>query len=283
MIYVLLPAYNEEDALRPMMEKIAGVMAEMRMPYRVVIVNDGSKDATPQILEELRSHYPLDILTHKYNRGLGETERDGMEAIAEVAAPGDIIVRMDCDDTHDPSYIPAMVAKIREGYEVVTTSRYAPGGGQVGVDWYRRLISRGANLLMKAVFPIRGVKEYSCGYRAYRVALVQDALAIFGNRFIDLKGLGFTSTVEKLVKCKMMGARVAEVPFVLRYDRKQSVSKVVTSVTTLGYLMLIAKNVAFWGGLGSQWKRQIEERKRRVYAPDGRLLETAGRDSACAE
>ncbi len=283
MIYILLPAYNEEDALRPMMGKIEGVMAEMRMPYRVVIINDGSKDATPQILEELRAHYPLDVITHRYNRGLGETERDGMEAIAEVAAPGDIIVRMDCDDTHDPKYIPAMVAKIREGYEVVTTSRYAPGGGQVGVDWYRRLISRVANLLMKVVFPIPGVKEYSCGYRAFRVALVQDALAIFGNRFIDLKGLGFTSTVEKLVKCKMMGARVAEVPFILRYDRKQSVSKVVTSVTTLGYLMLIAKYVVFWGTIGQSWKSQIAERKRRVYGPDGRLLETAGRDSACAE
>lgn len=273
MIYLLLPAYNEEQALRPMMEKIAGVMAEMRAPYRVVVVNDGSKDHTGEILRELAGRYPIDVIAHKYNRGLGETARDGFEYIAEIGAPEDIVVRMDCDDTHDPKYILALVAKIREGYEVVTTSRYVKGGGQIGVDLYRRTISRCANLLLKFFFPIRGLKEYTCGYRAYRVALIQDAIAIFGNQFIDLKGMGFTGTIEKLIKCKMMGARVAEVPFVLRYDQKLSTSKVVTSITTLGYLVLIAKYCVFWGSIGQRWKHEINERKRRVYAPDGRLLD----------
>jgi dolichol-phosphate mannosyltransferase len=156
----------------------------------------------------------------------------------------------------------------------VIASRYAPGGGQIGVDWYRRTISRIANLLMKMVFPIRGVWEYTCGFRAYRVSLIQDAMQIFGNRFIDLKGMGFTGTVEKMIKCKMMGAQVTEVPFVLRYDNKMSSSKVVTSITTLGYLTLIAKYLYPWGSIGQEWKHQIEERKLRVYREDGRLLES---------
>ena len=180
---------------------------------------------------------------------------------------------MDCDDTHDPKYIPAMVAKLKEGYEVVTASRYVPGGGQLGLNLYRRTISRVANLLLKIIFPIPGLKEYTCGFRAYRAALIQDAIAIFGNYFIDLKGMGFTGTVEKLIKCKMMGARVGEIPFVLRYDQKMSSSKVVTSLTTLGYLVLIAKYIYPWGDLGTEWLRKIEERKQRVYASDGQLLE----------
>jgi len=279
MIYVLLPAYNEEDALPRLVERIDTVMRAMPSPYRVVVVNDGSRDRTAQILAELSARYPLEALTHKHNRGLGETARDGFEHIAEHAAPGDIIVRMDCDDTHDPRYIPPMVAKLNEGYEVAIASRYAPGGGQVGVDAYRRTISRIANLLLKTVFPITGVWEYTCGFRAYRAALIQDAIAIFGNRFIDLKGMGFTGTVEKIIKCKLMGARVAEVPFVLRYDRKLSTSKVVTSITTLGYLMLIAKYSVFWGEFGREWKRQIAERKRRLYGADGRLLAPVQRPS----
>jgi len=279
MIYVLLPAYNEEDALPPLVQRIDTVMRGMPSPYRVVVVNDGSRDRTAQILAELSARYPLEALTHKHNRGLGETARDGFEHIAEHAAPGDIIVRMDCDDTHDPRYIPPMVAKLNEGYEVAIASRYAPGGGQVGVDAYRRTISRIANLLLKTVFPITGVWEYTCGFRAYRAALIQDAIAIFGNRFIDLKGMGFTGTVEKIIKCKLMGARVAEVPFVLRYDRKLSTSKVVTSITTLGYLMLIAKYSVFWGEFGREWKRQIAERKRRLYGADGRLLAPVQRPS----
>jgi dolichol-phosphate mannosyltransferase len=272
MIYILLPAYNEEKALEPLIAKIQTAMDNMRSAYTVVVVNDGSHDDSDRILAKLRERYPIEVITHKYNRGLGETARDGFEYVAEVGSPDDVVVRMDCDDTHDPNYIPTMVEKLKEGYEAVIASRYAPGGGQIGVDWYRRAISRIANLLMKIVFPIPGVWEYTCGYRAYRVSLIQDALEIFGNRFIDLKGMGFTGTVEKMIKCKMMGARVAEVGFVLRYDQKMSTSKVVTSITTLGYLMLIAKYVVFWGDLGQQWKRMIAARKQSVYGLDGNIL-----------
>lgn len=279
MIYILLPAYNEEDALAPLMEKLQRALGPAGLAYRVVVVNDGSRDRTGEILDELSHRHPIHVLTHKYNRGLGETARDGFEYIAETGSPDDVVVRMDCDDTHDPKYIPSLIAKLGEGYEVAVASRYVPGGGQLGLDWYRRTISRCANLLLKAVFPIPGVKEYTCGFRAYRVALIQDAIEIFGNRFIDLKGMGFTGTVEKMIKCRMMGARVGEVPFVLRYDQKMSASKVVTSITTLGYLVLIAKYCVYWGDIGREWKRKIGERKQRVYATDGRLAQPVLRSS----
>ena len=272
MIHVLLPAYNEEQALRPMAEKIDAVMREMGAAYRIVVVNDGSKDATGEILRELSATYPIHVITHRYNRGLGETARDGFEYLAETSAPDDVIVRMDCDDTHDPKYIPAMVAKLREGYEVVTTSRYVPGGGQMGLDWYRRTISRCANLLLKSCFNIPGLKEYTCGYRAYRASLIKDAIELFGNSFIDLKGMGFTGTIEKLIKCKILGASVGEVPFVLRYDQKQSASKVVTSLTAMGYLVLIIKFVYPWGDMNRRWLERGRERRKRLYGPDGLLI-----------
>jgi dolichol-phosphate mannosyltransferase len=176
---------------------------------------------------------------------------------------------MDCDDTHDPRYILEMVGKLAAGYEVVIASRYAPGGGQIGVNWYRRTISRCANLLMKTCFPMPGIWEYTSGFRAYRVALIQDAIAIFGNQFIDLKGMGFTGTVEKLIKSRMMGARVTEHGFVLRYDQKSGPSKVLTSLTTLGYLVLIAKYIVAWGDLGVLWKQRAGERRATAYGPDG--------------
>ncbi|MCC6968434.1 MAG: glycosyltransferase [Nitrospira sp.] len=267
MIHIVLPAYNEEAALRPLLAKIDKTMNEQGWPYRVVIVNDGSQDRTGEILEELRTRYPMHVIGHRYNRGLGETIRDGFEYVGDVAAPDDILVRMDCDDTHEPKHIAEMVKKLNEGYEVVTTSRYAPGGGQTGLDWYRRTISRCANLLFKFVFPVPGLKEYTCGYRAYRVGILQDALHIFGNKFIDLKGLGFTGTLEKLIKFRMLGARIGEVPFVLRYEQKLSTSKVVTSITTLGCFILIIKHCRNWGGNeGVRWARLIKERQQRVAA-----------------
>lgn len=273
MIYILLPAYNEVDALRPLTEKIDATMRGAGLAYQVVAVDDGSRDGTGALLEELRQRLPIHVITHKVNRGLGETIRDGLEYVAEVGGRGDVVVRMDCDDTHEPRYIVEMVEKLRAGYEVVIASRYAPGGGQIGVDWYRRTISRCANLLMKTCFPMRGVWEYTSGFRAYRVALIQDGLAIFENRFIDLKGMGFTGTVEKLIKCRMLGARVTEHGFVLRYDQKSGPSKVLTSLTTLGYLVLIAKYIVAWGDLGTLWKQRARERRATAYRADGMPVE----------
>lgn len=283
MIYVLLPAYNEEDALEPLAEKIDAVMRELDADYEIVVVNDGSRDRTAEILADLSRRYPLHAITHRINRGLGETARDGFEHVAEVGQRSDVVVRMDCDDTHDPRYIIRMVERLREGYEVVIASRYAPGGDQIGLDWYRKTISRCANLLMKTMFPIAGVWEYTSGFRAYRVGLLQDAIALYGNQFIDLKGMGFTGTVEKLIKFRQMGARIGEIGFVLRYDQKRSTSKVVTSLTTLGYLTLIAKFVIPWGDLGRYWKQKGIERRRTAYDANGQPLETIDIKRACVE
>jgi len=271
MIFVLLPAYNEEEALQPLLEKIDERLTEVGYRYRVVVVNDGSSDGTADELVRLSERFPIDVITHRFNRGLGETARDGFEHVAEIGGRDDVVVRMDCDDTHDPKYIPAMVAKLNEGYEVVTTSRYARGGGQIGVNLYRRTLSRCANLLLKTCFPVRGLKEYTCGYRAYRVSFLHDALSIFGNQFIDLKGMGFTGTVEKMIKARLMRARVGEVPFTLRYDLKPGISKVATNITTLGYFVLIAKYIVYWGDIGKEWKRRIGERYPEVYDESGKL------------
>lgn len=216
MVFVLLPAYNEELALPPLLEKIDDRLNAAGYRYRVVVVNDGSSDGTAEVLEELSERYPIHVITHRYNRGLGETARDGFEYIADAGDPDDLVVRLDCDDTHDPKYIPSMIEKLNEGYEVVTASRYVKGGGQIGVNLYRKFISRCANLLLKTVFPVRGLKEYTCGFRAYRISWLHDALAIFGNQFIDLKGMGFTGTVEKMIKARLMRAKVGAVPSTLR-------------------------------------------------------------------
>ncbi len=234
-VWIMLPAYNEENSIPLMFPKIDKVLEGKGLDYRIVVIEDGSVDGTAQVLEKMRVDYPLDIVTHKINRGLGETERDVFEYVAEHADDDDIIVRLDCDDTHEPKYILALIDKLNQGYDVVNTSRFQPGGGQRGVNAYRAFISYGANLFMKLIFNIQGVRDYSCGFRAYRVMVIKDAVRIFGNGFIQLKGLGFTATLETIVKLKLLGCRFAEVPFVLRYDKKVSPSKMISSITTLRY------------------------------------------------
>ena len=255
MILILLPAYNEEESLPLLMPKLQNTLIEMGEDFKILVCNDGSRDRTQELLEEYAASTSLEIIQHKINRGLGEAIRDLIERAAEITKPGDVIVRLDCDDTHEPEYIPSLVAKVRDGFDVVIASRFEPGGGQAGVSRHRAFISRSANLFMKVFFPIPGLKEYSCGFRGYRAEKIEEAISFYGNNFIQLKGLGFTCTLEKLVKLKLIGAKFGEVPFMLRYDQKQSDSKMVTSITTLGYLVMTLLYHWPWGG----WRTAIRD------------------------
>jgi dolichol-phosphate mannosyltransferase len=238
MIWIVLPAYNEEASLPKLLPKIDAAMRERKADYRMIVVNDGSTDRTGEILAECAKSLPLQVFTHPLNRGLGETERDGFELAASASGPDDVIVRVEGDDTHDPQYIFTLIEKLGEGFDVVNTSRFQPGGTQLGVSSYRAFISRCANVFMSVVFPVPNVRDFSCGFRAYRARVVQDAVSVFGNDFVQLRGLGFTSTLEMVVKLHLLGCRCAEVPFVLRYDQKKSASKMVSSITALGYLIM---------------------------------------------
>ena len=256
MIIILLPAYNEQESLPQLIPKIEKTLLLFKEDYKIIVCNDGSTDRTQAILEEYSTHLPIEIIHHRINRGLGESCRDLFERAALIANTGDVLVRLDCDDTHEPEFIPEIIRKIRSGYDVVIASRFASGGGQMGVNRYRAFISWGANLFMKIFFPIEGLKEYSCGFRGYSADKIKEAIAFYGNNFIQLKGLGFTCTLEKLVKLKMINARFSEVPFVLRYDQKQSASKMVGSVTTLGYVVMTLLYHWPWGG----WRTSIKKR-----------------------
>lgn len=254
MIWIVLPAYNERESLPHLLPKIDRAMREHALDYRLVAVDDGSRDGTGDILVGFSDSLPLDVVTHPINRGLGETERDGFEFVAARCAPSDVIVRVEGDDTHDPQYILTLIRKLDEGFDVVNTSRFQPGGSQRGVSTYRAWISRAANLFMRVLFPIPNVRDFSCGFRAYRAQVIQDAVAVYGNHFIQLRGLGFTSTLEMLVKLHLLGCRCAEVPFVLRYDQKASESKMVSGVTALGYLIMALLYHWPFGGWSTQYR-----------------------------
>lgn len=255
-IYFILPCYNEAKALPILIEKIRQACESRGLPYHIIAIDDGSRDETPQILQATIGKIPLSVITHKINRGLGEAIRDGFELAAEITSIEDVIVRMDSDNTHEPEYVIPMINKIKQGFDVVIASRFQPGGGMRGVNRYRTFISLCANLFMKLLFPIKGVREYSCGFRAYRASIVKRAITVFGNLFIDLKGLGFTCTVEKLIKFRMLKAHMTEIPFILQYDQKENESKMITSITTLGYLVLALKNIYPLGRHGKLLKRE---------------------------
>jgi len=263
-LWILLPAYNEENSFKTLIPKISNHLKKEGYDFKIIVCNDGSNDRSVEVLEKLKKSYPIELLTHKINRGLGETSRDLFEWAAELADPYDVLVRLDCDNTHEPEYITRMIKKLDDGFDVVTASRFQKGGGQSGVTPYRAFISYCAQIFMKFIFGFWGQKEFSSGFRAYRAGIIQKAIAIYGNQFIQLKGLGFTCTLEKMVKLKMLGARFTEIGFNLRYDKKTSYSKMVASITTLGYLTMAVLYHWPFGGWKYQWPKEINKYEHRT-------------------
>ncbi len=170
-VLMALPAYNEQSALPELLERIGEAFADSGIPYEVVIVDDGSSDDTAKIAAQMSFQMPIHLVRHEVNQGLGITLRDGMQEAVDRAGERDIIITMDADNTHPPGLIDRMVRMIHEGCDVVIASRFQPGARVVGVPIERHFLSIGARLLFTVLFPTRGVRDYTSGYRATALRL----------------------------------------------------------------------------------------------------------------
>jgi dolichol-phosphate mannosyltransferase len=241
VIYFLLPAYNEETALPLLLDAIS-VLKFPGEDWHVVVVDDGSKDHTPELLKDWAKKIPLTVLTHSPNQGLGRAMRTGLMHLAGVANDDDAVVALDSDNTHPPSIAIKMRQKERsENLDVVIASRYASDadqkGREVGLAFHRKILSRGAGLILQIAFHVKGAKDYTCGFRLYSGKILKKAVAIYGEKLVEEPN--FVCMVEILVKLDHIGARIGEVPLVLRYDLKAGASKMKIVKTVVRYFGLI--------------------------------------------
>ena len=242
-IWLALPAFNEERSLPALLERCLPLersLKERGIEFSVIVVDDGSRDGTLAAARGFQGRLALELVPHEVNRGLGAALRTGIAAALERAVDDDDIVTMDADNTHDPALIPELERLSREHRaDIVIASRYAPGGREVGLSPLRRVLSRGASALLALTAPVRGARDYTCGYRLYRASILRRAAALWGDRLIEESG--FTCMAELLLKLGRGGARVAEAPLVLRYDLKEGASKMKMTRTIARYFELIRR------------------------------------------
>jgi dolichol-phosphate mannosyltransferase len=239
-VWVVLPAYNEEQSLPALLERIDDALFEANLAYCILLLDDGSQDRTAAIAEQAAERLPLLLERHPVNLGLGAAIRDGLMKACELADPRDILVTMDADNSHSPELILRLVRAVREGHDVVIASRYRPGSRVRGVPLARRLLSYWGSWLFRILFPIPGVRDYTCGYRAYRAALLQSVVAEEGSAFFDQDG--FQAMVDILLKLRRRESLLfGEVPLILRYDFKEGASKMDVGRTLRNTLALMAK------------------------------------------
>jgi dolichol-phosphate mannosyltransferase len=214
---VLIPTYNERDNLPTV---VAGVLAHA--DTHVLVIDDNSPDGTGDVADGLARRYDgrLAVMHRGAGRGLGRSYRDGFRTA--LAGSADFVCQMDADLSHDPRFLPALIASAASGAGLTIGSRYVPGGRVENWPLRRMVLSGFANSYIRTVTGV-GVRDCTSGFRCWR----REALARLP---IDtMTSDGYSFLVELTFQAAAAGVRIAEVPIVF-VERRQGVSKLSASV-----------------------------------------------------
>jgi glycosyltransferase involved in cell wall biosynthesis len=237
-IYVIVPTYNEKENITDLTQQILGLEG---LNAHVIIVDDNSPDGTGQIADSLAAQNERVHVIHRAGKlGLGTAYVAGFKY--GLAAGADRLITMDADFSHDPAYIPALVA-LANHFHITIGSRYIPGGGVRNWELRRRFLSWGANAFARTALSLKA-KDCTAGFRCYHREVLQniDLDHIFSN--------GYSFLVEMLFRCQRLGYTVGEIPIIFanreRGQSKISQNEIYKAMYTVARLF------------GSRWLRRVK-------------------------
>jgi glycosyltransferase involved in cell wall biosynthesis len=237
MLTIVVPIYNEEANIRPLYEKVCAAMAQLGKSWELILVDDGSMDGSPGLLDAIATDDRRVLVVH-FTRNYGQTAAmmAGMDH-----ARGDIIVPMDGDLQNDPADIARLLAKLEEGFDVVSGWRKDRQDHAIK----RNLPSRLANTLISGVSGVH-LHDYGCSLKAYRREALE-GVKLYGemHRFVP-------------IYAAWNGARVAEIPVThhsrLHGESKYGLERIVKVVLDLMVVKFLfrysSKPIYVFGGFG---------------------------------
>lgn len=210
---VIVPTYNEADNIDELITQL------LALPVRVgvMVVDDNSPDGTGYKVDAWAKKHPDRVFViHRPGKlGLGTAYIAGFKQALNMNVRR--IMTMDADFSHNPRYIPAMVALSTDKH-VVIGSRYVPGGGSINCTWKRVLLSKGANFVARTALGLQA-SDTTAGFRLYRREVLE---TIPLDRIFSS---GYSFLVEMLFMCQRRGWQVGEVP-ILFEDRRKGTTKI---------------------------------------------------------
>jgi dolichyl-phosphate beta-glucosyltransferase len=197
-VSVVIPAYNEEWRILPTIGAVATHMSSRGRPWELIIADDGSTDATVDLVRDLR-FANLRLLVAPANAGKGDAVRRGM-----LAARGRVVLFADADQSTPIEQFDRLAALLDDGYDVVVGSRATEGATVSGKSLTRRVLSRGLHEIVSRLYGIE-VADTQCGFKLFTAAAARE---LFGRQQLD----GFSFDLEVLYLAGKLGHRTAEVP-----------------------------------------------------------------------
>jgi dolichyl-phosphate beta-glucosyltransferase len=230
---IVVPAYNEEHRILPTLARLSAHLASQAMSWEIVVVDDGSRDATCAVVEAAMARIPnLRLVRQTPNRGKGAAVRLGM-----LEARGQIRVMSDADGSMPPEQLPRLLAPILAcTADIAIGSRYAEGArSDIKQPWYRIAWSRLANLVIQRSL-VPGVRDTQCGFKAFTA---ETARALFGIGRID----GWAFDLEILALARRTGFAIAEVGVEWTDDRRSRVNPLRDMWKVMREALTIRKNL----------------------------------------
>jgi len=215
---IAIPTYNEKANLQPLIDRLLNVFESNKIRGRIVIVDDNSTDGTGQLADQLsENHENISVIHRPGKLGLGSAYKDAFKFLLNDPDVT-IVMEMDADLSHKPEYIPSLLAKIEQGYDVAIGSRYINGGG-IDKEWseMRKLISKSANFMTVLLVGLN-VKDATSGFRAY------DSCVLKTIDLAKVRTNGYAFQIDMLSQCRKVGCEIGEEPIIF-YERKHGKSK----------------------------------------------------------
>jgi glycosyltransferase involved in cell wall biosynthesis len=221
MIYICIPSYNEAPTIGLLLWKIRQVFAGFPREYQLLVLDDGSTDQTPEVLERYTRVLPLTVIRHQSRLGYaGCVEELLRQAVQRTDRPKrDAAVLMHADFAHSPSFIPDLVRRIESGADIVIGQAKLEGER----SRTRRLVRRLAPVLLRGVVSVPGVSDLVSGFAIFRLVTLRNAFRSVTTPV--LKTEGWAANAEVYERAARHARRVETISTVERRDLRQRNSR----------------------------------------------------------
>eukprot|EP00002_Diphylleia_rotans_P039764 TRINITY_DN9307_c0_g1_i1.p1 TRINITY_DN9307_c0_g1~~TRINITY_DN9307_c0_g1_i1.p1 ORF type:complete len:241 (+),score=56.54 TRINITY_DN9307_c0_g1_i1:44-766(+) len=227
---VLLPTYCEKENLPIITWLLVDQFEKSKLEFEIIIIDDASPDGTLDVAKQLQKIYGENriLLRPRAGKlGLGTAYIHGL-----AHATGNFVFIMDADMSHHPKFIPQFVKLQKDGdFDLVSGTRYLPGGGVDGWDLKRKIISRGANFLATVMLN-PGASDLTGSFRLYKKEVLQKLMP-------NIKSKGYVFQMEIVCRARNDGYKIGEVPITF-VDRVYGESK-------LGGMEIVQYLKGLWG------------------------------------